>query len=82
LAASPRVHSGLPSRDRLTSSNAATAIREANALLDDAGISLDSDPRRVAKSGSAQNAAQMAVIEIAATAAAMPARPQDTQQQG
>jgi len=57
-------------------------IREANAALDDAGISLDSDPRRVAKSGSAQDAAQIAVIEIAATGAAMPARPQDTQQQG
>ena len=48
-------------------------IREANALLDDAGISLDSDPRRVAKSGSAQDAAQLAAIEIAATGAALPA---------
>ena len=45
-------------------------IREANALLDEAGISLDTDPRRVAKSGSAQDAAQMAAIEIAATGAA------------
>jgi lambda family phage portal protein len=45
-------------------------IREANALLDDAGLSLDTDPRRVAKSGSAQDAAQMAAIEIAATGAA------------
>jgi lambda family phage portal protein len=45
-------------------------IREANALLDDAGISLDTDPRRVAKSGSAQDAAQLAAIEIAATGAA------------
>jgi hypothetical protein len=45
-------------------------IREANALLDDAGISLDIDPRRVAKSGSAQDAAQLAAIEIAATGAA------------
>jgi lambda family phage portal protein len=55
-------------------------IREANALLDDAGLSLDTDPRRVAKSGSAQDAAQMAAIEIAATGAAAPR--QDTQQQG
>jgi lambda family phage portal protein len=56
-------------------------IREANALLDDAGLSLDTDPRRVAKSGSAQDAAQMAAVEIAATGAAAPAR-QDPQPQG
>jgi lambda family phage portal protein len=56
-------------------------IREANALLDDAGLSLDIDPRRVAKSGAAQDAAQLAAIEIAATGAAAPARP-DPQQQG
>jgi len=49
-------------------------IREANALLDEAGISLDTDPRRVAKSGSAQDAAQMAAVEIAATGAAAPPR--------
>jgi lambda family phage portal protein len=49
-------------------------IREANALLDDAGISLDTDPRRVAKSGTAQDAAQMAAVEIAATGAAAPLR--------
>ena len=47
-------------------------IREANALLDDAGLSLDTDPRRVAKSGAAQDAAQLAAIEIAATGAASP----------
>jgi hypothetical protein len=47
-------------------------IREANALLDEAGISLDTDPRRVAKSGAAQDAAQLAAIEIAATGAATP----------
>ena len=47
-------------------------IREANAKLDDAGLALDSDPRRVAKSGSAQDAAQLAAIEIAATGAASP----------
>ena len=59
-------------------------IRTANTLLDDAGISLDSDPRRVAKSGSAQDAAQMAAIEIAATGAAMlpRAEPATTPQQG
>jgi lambda family phage portal protein len=47
-------------------------IREANELLDDAGLSLDTDPRRVAKSGAAQDAAQMAAVEIAATGAAGP----------
>jgi lambda family phage portal protein len=47
-------------------------IREANALLDDAGLSLDIDPRRVAKSGAAQDAAQLAAVEIAATGAAGP----------
>ena len=54
------------------------------AVLKDAGISLDSDPRRVAKSGSAQDAAQMAAVEIAATGAAMPPRaePATTPQQG
>ena len=49
-------------------------IREANALLDEAGLSLDTDPRRVAKSGAAQDAAQLAAIEIAATGAASPPR--------
>jgi lambda family phage portal protein len=49
-------------------------MREANALLDEAGISLDTDPRRVAKSGAAQDAAQMAAVEIAATGAATPVR--------
>ncbi len=38
--------------------------------------------RCVAKSGSAQDAAQMAAIEIAATGAAMPQRPQNSQPQG
>ena len=51
------------------------------AALDAAGISLDTDPRRVAKSGGAQDAAQMAAVEIAATGAAgAPApTPADTQ---
>jgi capsid protein len=48
-------------------------LREENALLDDAGLALDTDPRRVAKSG----AAQMAAIEIAATGAASPSRAPD-----
>jgi lambda family phage portal protein len=51
-------------------------IREANALLDEAGLALDTDPRRVAKSGAAQDAAQMAAVEIAATGAAGPPRPE------
>jgi lambda family phage portal protein len=50
--------------------SAVEMIREANAALDAAGISLDTDPRRVAKSGGAQDAAQMAAVEIAATGAA------------
>ena len=54
-------------------------IREANALLDEAGISLDTDTRRVAKSGAAQDAAQMAAVEIAATGAAAPPREQAAQ---
>ncbi|MCA3365985.1 MAG: phage portal protein, partial [Roseomonas sp.] len=61
--------------------SAVEMIREANAALDAAGISLDTDPRRVAKSGGAQDAAQMAAVEIAATGAAgTPApTPTDTQ---
>lgn len=58
-------------------------IGEANELLDDAGVALDTDPRRVAKSGAAQDAAQLAAIEIAATGAAAPPRQEpDAQQQG
>jgi lambda family phage portal protein len=59
--------------------SAVEMIREANALLDEAGISLDTDPRRVAKSGAAQDAAQMAAVEIAATGAAAPPRAQPAQ---
>jgi capsid protein len=47
-------------------------IREANEHIDAAGIALDTDPRRVAKSGAAQDAAQIAAVEIAATGAASP----------
>ncbi len=45
-------------------------IRKANAEIDAAGIALDTDPRRVAKSGAAQDAAQIAAVELAATGAA------------
>ena len=48
-------------------------IAQANAAADDAGVILDTDPRRVAKTGSAQDPAQLAAIEIAATGAAVPA---------
>jgi capsid protein len=47
-------------------------IREANALADEAGTSLDTDPRRVAKCGTAQDTAPMAAVEIAATVGAAP----------
>jgi capsid protein len=47
-------------------------IAEWNAQLDDAGVILDTDARRTAGSGGAQNAAQNAAIEISATGAAMP----------
>jgi len=45
-------------------------IAEANAALDDAGLILDVDPRRIALSGSAQDQAVNSAIEIAATGAA------------
>jgi lambda family phage portal protein len=45
--------------------------------LDDGGVILDTDPRRVAKSGAAHDAAQNAAIEIAATGAAFPTPPAD-----
>jgi lambda family phage portal protein len=47
-------------------------IAQAQAVADDAGIILDTDPRRVAKSGGAHDAAQLAAVEIAATGAALP----------
>ena len=40
--------------------------------MDDAGVALDTDPRRVAKTGVAQDAAQLAAVEIAATGAEAP----------
>lgn len=54
--------------------------KKANALLDDAGVTLDTDTRRVAKSGSAHDPAQLAAIEIAATGAALPQTPPATDQ--
>jgi lambda family phage portal protein len=57
------------------------AIRQSNEMLDDAGLALDTDPRRVAKSGVVQDAGQMAAIEIAATGAAMPLRPDEPARQ-
>jgi lambda family phage portal protein len=47
-------------------------IAAANAAADEAGIILDTDARRVAKTGAAQDAAQNAAVEIAATGAASP----------
>jgi lambda family phage portal protein len=52
-----------------------------NVMLDKAGVALDTDPRRVAKSGAAQDAAQIAAIEIAATGAAQPRREPATEVQ-
>lgn len=43
-------------------------IVNANAALDAAGITLDTDPRRTARGGSAQDAAQNAAVELAAKA--------------
>jgi len=49
-------------------------IAKANAVTDEFGLILDSDPRRTARAGSAQDASQNAAVEIAATGAAMPAK--------
>jgi lambda family phage portal protein len=43
------------------------ALKEWHASLDDAGVTLDTDPRRVAKSGGAHDPAQLAAVEMAAT---------------
>jgi lambda family phage portal protein len=51
-----------------------------NAAIDDAGVILDTDPRRTANTGGAQDARQNAAIEIAATGAAAPRAPQPTQE--
>lgn len=50
-------------------------IATADKLRDDAGVVVDSDPRRLAKSGAAHDAAQVAAVEIAATGAAAPPAP-------
>lgn len=57
--------------------NQVARIAEWNAQIDDAGIILDTDPRRTANSGGAQNAQQNAAVEIAATGAASDAVPDD-----
>lgn len=49
-------------------------FKKANKLIDDAGLTLDTDPRRVAKSGVAHDPAQVAAVEISATGAAQPLR--------
>ncbi len=73
-----QVRAGLTSLPRATASmgyqleEVVAEIREANEMLDDAGLALDSDVRRVAKSGVAHDAAQIAAVEIAATGAAIP----------
>lgn len=46
------------------------------------GLALETEPRRVAKTGAAQDAAPVAAVEIAATGAALPSRQTDAQQQG
>jgi lambda family phage portal protein len=50
-------------------------IKEWNAQIDEAGVILDTDPRRTAGTGGAQNASQNAAVEIAATGAALPRQP-------
>lgn len=45
-------------------------IAAANKKLDEVGVILDSDPRRVSRVGGAQDASQNAAVEIAATGAA------------
>lgn len=51
-------------------------IKRWNAEFDGAGLILDTDPRRVATSGQAQDAKQLAAVEIDATGAARPLRPE------
>jgi lambda family phage portal protein len=57
-------------------------IAAANAALDEKGIILDTDPRRVANSGGAQDPRQNAAIEISATGAALPRQPAPTEPAG
>lgn len=48
----------------------AEEIRQANDQADEFGLIFDTDPRRVSSSGGAQDAAQLAAVEIGATGAA------------
>lgn len=52
-------------------------IAKYNAEFDERGVVLDTDPRRVANSGGAHDAKQLAAVEIGATGAAMPLREPD-----
>ncbi|WP_424138657.1 phage portal protein [Roseomonas chloroacetimidivorans] len=52
-------------------------IRSANEVLDKAGLSLDTDPRRVAKTGAAQDAGQMAAVELGAKGGVVRPAPAD-----
>ncbi len=49
-------------------------IAQADEIRDDLGVVVDSDPRRLAKSGVAHDAAQVAAVELAATGPAMAPR--------
>jgi lambda family phage portal protein len=51
------------------------ALAKSNAEADRLGLILDGDPRRTAKAGGAQDAAQNAAVEIGATGAAVPRDP-------
>lgn len=50
-------------------------IARHNARVDEAGVILDSDPRRMARGGNANDAKQNAAVEIGATGAALPRQP-------
>lgn len=59
-----------------------TMIAEAHGVADDLGVILDTDPRRLAKTGGAHNAAQLAAVEMAAAGVPMPpaAEPQEQEE--
>jgi len=59
----------------------ADEIARSNAMWDDRGLVLDSDPRRTNQAGGAQDARQNAAVEIAATGAALPTDPPDTEEE-
>lgn len=53
----------------------AEELEEENADWDERGLILDGDPRRISLSGGAHDPKQLAAVEIAATGAAQPRRP-------